>query len=96
MAVLLLARNYGLLGGKKSLSQLDVKPDIHVMRVFRRCGFIAESSKPKDAIHAAQRLHSKFPAALDAPAYNIGKHWCRPRNPKCLECPIGTVCAKSL
>ena len=35
MAVLILARNYGLLGGKAALPQLDVKPDIHVMGPVR-------------------------------------------------------------
>jgi len=28
MAVLILARNYGLLGGKEPLSQLDIKPRV--------------------------------------------------------------------
>jgi endonuclease III len=86
MAVLILARNYGLLGGKAALSQLDIKPDTHVMRVFKRCGFIDFTAKPGDAIVVAQKLHRKFPGALDAPAFNIGIHWCRPTRPKCGEC----------
>lgn len=92
MAVLILARNYGLLGGKKALAQLDIKPDVHVMRVFRRSGFI-ESEKDKDsAITIAKELSPGFPAELDAPAWEIGQKWCRPRHPRCGECPIGNGC----
>jgi endonuclease III len=40
VAVLILARDHGLLGGKKARKQLDVKPDVHVCRVFQRAGLI--------------------------------------------------------
>ena len=40
MAVLILARNYGLLGGKDALPSLDVKPDDLLMRVFKRTGLV--------------------------------------------------------
>jgi len=92
MAVLILARNYGLLGGKNALPQLDIKPDIHVMRVFKRCGFIEKYDKINDAIAAAQQLYKEFPAALDAPALKIGQEWCRLTKRVCLNCPIGSVC----
>jgi hypothetical protein len=61
MAVLFLARNYGLLGGKRSFPQMDVKPDVHLMRVFRRCGFIRKGAKPIEAIEVARKLHPRFP-----------------------------------
>lgn len=78
MAVLVPVRIYGLLGGQSSLAQLDVKPDVHVMRVFRRCGFIGSRQTRMDAVRAARALHPPFPAALAAPTYNIGRQWCRP------------------
>lgn len=93
MAVLILARNHGLLGGTKALSQLDIKPDIHVKRVFKRCGFI-NTFNDIEAIDAAQRLHPLFPAALDAPAFEIGRTWCRPTNPNCKDCAIRPECRK--
>lgn len=96
MAVLILARNYGLLGGKAALSQLDIKPDIHVMRVFKRCGFLSHTAKPNDAVVVAQHLYPKFPGALDAPAFNIGINWCRPSKPKCTECPIVIACPRKV
>lgn len=92
MAVLILARNYGMLGGFEALSQLDVKPDIHVKRVFNRSGLISQSATENDAIEIARKLHPKFPGALDAPAFEIGVKWCRPTKRKCEECPISDVC----
>lgn len=92
MAVLILARNYGLLGGKGALPHLDIKPDIHVMRVFHRAGLIMEMDSTIETIEIAQNLSPKFPAELDAPAWQIGQEWCRPRTPCCDICPIEDEC----
>ena len=47
-AILTLARNYGLLGGKNTLKELNVKPDIQVTRVFRRSGLVSSPSTFKE------------------------------------------------
>jgi len=94
MAVLMLARDYGVLGGRAALPQLDVKPDIHVVRVFRRCGLTPPRATRDEVIAAAQRWHPRFPAALDAPAFNLGRTWCRPTRPKCGECPLAAACPR--
>lgn len=94
MTVLILARNYGLIGGKASLPQLDIKPDIHVMRVFRRSGLIDSKAIEKDAIETARQLNPQFPAVLDAPCFEIGQKWCRPSSKKCEDCPITEACPK--
>ena len=94
IAILTLVRKYGLLGGKTALPQLDIKPDIHVMRVFKRTGLISKEAKERDAIKTARILYRKFPAVLDAPAWKIGREWCRPHNPSCRECPIRKECPK--
>ena len=94
MAVLILVRDHGLLGGKKALKDLDIKPDIHVMRVFKRAGLIEKNGSKKDAIAAARKFAPRFPGALDPPAWEIGRSWCRPSNPKCDDCPIGSVCPR--
>lgn len=94
MAVLMLARDYGVLGGRAALPHLDVKPDIHVVRVFRRCGFTPRGASRLDVVAVAQKLHPAFPAALDAPAFNLGRTWCRPTRPKCTDCPLYPVCPR--
>ncbi len=92
MAVLILARNYGLLGGKNALAQLDIKPDVQVMRVFHRSGLIESGKDKKGAICIAKKLVPSFPAQLDPPAWEIGRNWCSPSQPSCGECPIGNEC----
>jgi len=94
MALLHLVRNCGLLGGKKARPQLDLKPDIHVRRVFYRGGLVSKGCSDQDLIRAGRDLAPGFPAALDAPAWDIGRLWCRPNRPKCAECPIGSVCPR--
>ncbi len=92
MAVLILARNYGLLGGKRARQQLDVKPDVQVTRVFRRSGLVQLGATDDDVVEAARALAPDFPAALDAPAWDIGRTWCRPRQPQCSACPLRMPC----
>lgn len=94
MAVLALARDYGLLGGKRARQQLDVKPDVQLRRVFVRAGFIEPGASVEAVVDAARQLAPGFSASLDAPAWKIGREWCRPRQPKCSECPVGAVCPR--
>lgn len=96
MAVLILVRNYGLLGGQEALAQLDIKPDVQVMRVFRRSGLVERENDLDGAIQRARSLSPDFPASLDAPAWEIGRTWCKPRRPKCGECPINSGCPRIL
>lgn len=94
MAVLIWARNYGFLGGRAALRQLDIKPDVHVLRVFSRTTLISPFAKKEEAIAVARKLNPSFPARLDAPAWEIGRTWCHKTGPNCKECPLGDVCKK--
>jgi endonuclease III len=96
MAVSILALTYGLLGGRAALPHLDVKPDVHVKRVFRRAGLVDQRASDTAVIEAARLLAADWPAALDSPAWDIGMKWCRPSRPNCGECPIGAACPKLL
>ena len=94
MAVLILVRNYGLIGGMKSLANIDIKPDIHVMRVFKRSGLISNMNNISEAIEIARTLCPDYPGSLDAPAFEIGREYCFKTNPSCPECAIKEVCKK--
>lgn len=94
MAVLILARKYGRFGGKKAKRCLEPKPDVHVRRVFRRTGLVEDGSPDTAIIDVARRVAPDFPAALDAPAWDIGRRWCRPTQPNCRECPVNGVCRR--
>lgn len=94
MAVRHLAEYYGLLGGRAAFKQIGIKPDIHVMRVFKRTGLVKRELDYKEAMAVAKELFPKYPGSLDAPAWEIGKNFCRPRTPKCSDCPIKAACKR--
>ena len=75
--------------------QIDVKPDVHLMRVFRRLGIIDDCSE-NEAIQAARRLNPEFPGELDWPAWRIGNRWCHPTKPACARCPLTKDCPKRI
>ncbi len=91
MAVRLLHDDWGMFKGQER--EIDVKPDVHVMRVFKRAG-LASSESEGAAVEAAQRLNPDYPAQLDWPAWNIGQEWCRPTAPDCPGCPLTNLCPK--
>ena len=96
-AILCLARDYGLIGGKSSLRSIGVKPDVQLTRVFKRSGLVEKNATMKNINDIAKILAKDFPGILDPPAWRIGREWCRPRKPLCdadSPCPINDVCPK--
>lgn len=93
MATRILRDDFDCFSGQER--QIDVKPDVHVRRVFKRVGLIDDDST-NQAIRAARRLNPEFPGALDWPAWQIGQRWCRPKNPECARCPLTADCAKRI
>ena len=95
MAVLILVRNYGLLGGKESLRKLDVKNDVLLKRVFERAGLVPSNAPDDNYWNVARKLNPAFPAALDPPAWDIGQNFCSANDPNCPECPLERHCLKT-
>ncbi len=93
MAVLLLEKGYGLRFDDLDRPHMDIKPDVHTVRVLHRLG-LASSTSTADAIAAARRAHPAFPGALDAPLWQLGRTWCSARAPRCGECAMARSCAK--
>ena len=75
--------------------QIDVKPDVHLVRVFHRVGFI-DGQSANEAIRTARRLSPEFPGELDWPAWRIGQVWCHSTEPDCPQCPLTRDCAKRI
>lgn len=71
-----------------------IKPDVHVIRVFKRLGLISEKDEEL-ALKSARRLNPEYPGALDGPVWYIGKHICT-QTPRCGSCPMEEVCPKEL
>lgn len=74
---------------------MDIKPDIHTMRVLYRLGVSADVSF-NSAIQAARELSPEYPGAIDGALWWIGRTWCSPTDPNCLSCCVRTVCAKRI
>ena len=93
MAIRILRDDWGKFRGQEH--EIDVKPDVHVVRVFRRTG-ITRIEDAGQAVEAARRLNPWFPGELDWPAWDIGINWCRPTRPRCHGCPLTVVCPKHI
>ena len=94
MIVLLLERHFKLHFNDLDHRTMNVKADVHVMRVFYRMGLIS-NPKEHEALEAAKRLNPDYPGALDAPLWKIGKQWCKPFSPLCSQCVVSSVCPKN-
>ena len=93
MATRILRDDFGCFRGQER--QIDVKPDVHLLRVFRRSGII-DGDSANEAIRTARRLNPEFPGQLDWPAWWIGRQWCHPTEPDCARCPLTGDCAKRM
>jgi endonuclease III len=91
MAANILAREFKVL--LADYYSIDVSADVHVRRVFWRLGLTTEKARPEEAIYTARALHPAFPGLMDLPAWEIGRSWCRPQEPRCSECYMRSVCA---
>ena len=93
MAVMILVRDYGEVGGEKSLPSLYPKEDVHTKRVFQRAGL---TNGKTTVVSAAREMNPDFPAILDLPVWTIGMKYCFKNNPDCKQCPIDKVCPKNI
>ncbi|MBN2862186.1 MAG: hypothetical protein JXN62_03425 [Bacteroidales bacterium] len=80
----------------KDTSFIDVSPDVHVRRVFSRIGLVSKNPTISEVISCARGLYPAYPGALDMPAWEIGRSWCRPENPECGSCYLSKYCKKTL
>jgi endonuclease III len=72
---------------------MDIKPDVHTTRVLYRLGVSTEQTVVA-ALEASRRMNPAFPGIVDSALWEIGRRWCRPTNPDCMNCPISSGCAK--
>ena len=93
MATRILRDDFGCFRGQER--EIDVKPDVHLARVFVRAG-LTDGDSATETIHAARRFNPEFPGELDWPAWRIGQVWCHPTQPDCGGCPLTGECAKRL
>lgn len=94
MAANILARDFKIPMNDKLC--IDISPDRLVKRVFLRLGLIDENATNDELIYAARELNPEYPGIFDLSAWQIGRNWCKPTNPRCNMCYLESYCPKIL
>lgn len=92
MATNILARNFKV--KFSDYFSIDISADVHVRRVFGRLGLSPVNATLDQVIFRARGLNPTFPGILDFPCWEIGRNWCKPKNPECSNCCMDEICPK--
>ena len=94
MAANILARDFKI--PMKDYICIDISPDIHVKRVFKRLGLISKNASNDELIYRARELNPQYPGIFDLSCWEIGRKWCKPKKPNCNNCYLNIYCPKRL
>jgi len=92
MAVNILARQFRV--PFSDYYSIDISPDVHIIRVMKRMGFVPKDASNEMIIYKARELNPEFPGIIDFSCWEIGREWCRPKNPNCAKCIVNSECKK--
>lgn len=94
MATNLLSRDFKI--PLSDYYSIDISPDVHVKRVFKRMGLIKEKDIQNidKIVYKARSINPEFPGILDLTCWKLGKNTCRPKKPKCNSCIFEAECPK--
>ena len=71
---------------------IDISIDVHVQRVFVRLGLVNDGATVEEIIYRARSLYPEFPGLMDLPTWEIGRNWCKPKQPNCKDCYMKDLC----
>jgi endonuclease III len=94
MAVNILARQFQVKFA--DYYSIDVSPDVHIRRVMYRMGLVDDELNTDAVIYKARELNPDFPGIIDFSAWEIGREYCRPNNPRCSVCSVNAECLRRL
>ncbi len=77
-------------------SSIDISVDIHVRRVFHRLGLCHAGASVAQITYKARALHPQFPGLMDLPCWEIGRQWCKSKQPLCEKCYMSSLCASAI
>ncbi len=92
MAANILARSFKI--PFSDYHSIDVSPDVHIKRVMERMGLVRENATREEIIYKARELYPEFPGIIDSSLWEVGRTWCKAKNPDCTNCIISTECKK--
>ncbi|BBO17235.1 iron-sulfur cluster loop [Candidatus Brocadia pituitae] len=94
MAANILARQFRI--PFSDFYSIDISPDVHIIRVMKRMGYVPSGATNEMIIYKARELNPEFPGIIDFSCWEIGRIWCKPNKPLCKECIVGKDCKKVL
>lgn len=71
---------------------IDVSVDVHVRRVFTRLRLVDKDCSTEEIVYRARALSPQYPGLLDYACWDVGKQWCRPKEPLCGQCILQQLC----
>lgn len=92
MAANILARQFRI--PLSDYYSVDIVPDITTRRAMTRMGLVPVGASDDLIIYKVRELSSDFPGIIDFPCWEIGQHWCKPKNPICTHCIVKDDCPK--
>lgn len=93
MGVLLIEKAFDKRFHDLDRSRMDIKPDVHTVRVLYRLGASSEPTVDA-ALEITRIMNPSFPGGLDGGLWEIGRRWCFASNPDCDHCPMNPECGK--
>ena len=75
---------------------IDISPDVHVKRVFKRLGFISKNASNDELVYCAREFNPLYPGIFDLSCWEIGRYWCRSNKPICKKCYLSRYCKKEV
>jgi endonuclease III len=95
MALQLIEKGFGYHFSDEDHRHMDIKPDVHTVRVLYRLG-MGDAPTVEQALASARELHPEYPGELDGALWHIGRTWCTAQAPSCGACHMGEVCVRRL
>ena len=73
---------------------IDISPDRHIRRVFKRMGLVKDATNVNKIIYKAREICPTYPGILDLNIWRLGQETCTSQNPKCATCKYAKICPK--
>ena len=79
----------------KDYINIDISPDTHIQRVFKRTGLWRKGGSLEEIIYSAREYNPTYPGVFDMSCWEIGRNWCKPNNnPDCEGCYLNSHCPR--
>jgi len=75
---------------------IDISTDTHIIRVFKRLGFVGENASNELIIYTAREIYPEYPGIIDPVLWEIGGKVCHPQKPMCNLCEMADCCEFAL